>query len=91
MLLALLPMAVLAGGSDFEHKWQEAEALRASAAAAGVEWLETGALLEQARKAATEGDHDTALMLVDKAKFQAEAALEQAAREAEMWQHRVLR
>jgi hypothetical protein len=91
LLVLLLPLMAAADAPDFERKWQEAEALRAEAAEAGAEWLNTGALLQQAREAASDGDPDTALKLVEQARFQAEAALKQAEREAEMWQHRVLR
>lgn len=91
LVAALLPLAASADAPEFEQRWQEAEALRAEAAEAGAEWLRTGTLLDEARDAAAEGDYDTALELVEKARFEAETALQQAEREAETWQHRVLR
>jgi hypothetical protein len=77
--------------SDFEKRFADAEHLRAEADAAGSEWLETGALLEQAREAADQGDVDTALLLVEKARFQSEAAIRQAQHEADNWAERVVK
>lgn len=92
LVAALLIMPVLAAcTSEFDRSFAEAEALRATAAGKGVEWIGTGALLDEAREAALNGDEEAALKLVAEAKFQAEAALLQAEREAELWQHRVLR
>ena len=48
-------------------------------------------LLDQARDQAAQGDTDAALALVDKARFQAEAALRQAEFEATAWQERVIK
>lgn len=91
LLITLLPLAASANASDFESRWQQAEALRAEAASAGAEWLRTGTLLEQARQAQADGDEETASKLVEKARFQAEAALKQAEVEKDMWRNRVLR
>lgn len=88
MLLALAPAAY---GDDFEARLAAAEQLRARAAEAGAEWLETGSLLDEARRAAADGDMQKATALVEQARFEAEAALSQAAKEAEAWKRRVVR
>ena len=77
--------------TPFERQWAEAEQLRLEAAAAGAEWLKTEALLDQARDEAAEGDMDAALALVEKARFQSEAALRQADYESTAWQNRVIK
>ena len=94
-LAVALLAAILAGlagcVSDFDRRFAEAERLRQAAADAGHEWIETGAVLEQAREARAAGDAELAARLVEKARFQAEAALVQAEREAGAWQERVIR
>ena len=91
-MVILAAMLTAAGCTTvFEQRLAEAEHLRAEAAAAGAEWLQTEALLDQARDAAARGDTDAALALVDKARFQSEAALRQAEYEATAWQDRVIR
>ena len=92
MALAVLAAVFAAAGctTAFEQQLAEAELLRVEAAAAGAEWLQTGALLEQARDEAAGGDMDAARALVDKAQFQGEAALRQAEHEASAWQNRVV-
>ncbi len=77
--------------TTFERQLAEAELLRLEAAAAGAEWLRTESLLDQAREEAARGDTDAALALVDKARFQAEAALLQAEYESTAWQERVIK
>ena len=85
-------IAVTAGcASEFEQRLAEAEALRAEAAVAGAEWLETGELLEQARAEAAQGNTEYALELVARARFQAERAIQQSEREAQAWTERVIR
>ena len=93
ILLLVLAAALAAAGctTTFERQWAEAEQLRLEAAAAGVEWLRTEALLDQARDEAAAGDMDAALALVDKARFQSEAALRQADHESKAWQNRVIK
>jgi hypothetical protein len=91
-MVILATMLAAAGCTTvFEQRLAEAEHLRAEAAAAGAEWLQTGNLLEQAREEAAAGDLDAALALVDKARFQAEAALRQAEYESTAWQDRVIK
>ena len=77
--------------SDFERRYDEAEGLRVEAAQQGYEWIGTAKLLEQASAAAEAGDTETALQLAEQARFQAEAALQQAEREKDAWQRRVVR
>lgn len=89
-LLALLWGASGCSTSGFEKRFDEADRLRQQAAARGYEWVGTADLLEQARATASEGDTDTALELVEQARFQAEAALQQADYESEAWRRRVV-
>ena len=90
---ALCCVAVAVAGcanSEFERRFDEAESLRQQAAAQGYEWIATAGLLEQAEALAADGDEEGALALVEQARFQSAAALEQAEREAEAWKGRVL-
>lgn len=91
MLVAAALTLVSACASEFERRFSEAERLRAEASAAGAEWLQTAKLLEQARDAEAGGDNEAALVLVEEARFQAEAALRQAEHEATAWRARVVR
>jgi len=93
LLLAVTLVLLAAPGfaSEFEVQLAEAERLRVQAAAAKYEWLETAMLIQQARDAAAKGNLDDATALVEKARFQAETALKQAAHEAEAWRARVVR
>jgi len=74
----------------FRQSYDKAECLRRAAAAKGFEWLETEALLHQAQEEAEKANWETAYRLVQKAQFQAEAALQQAELEAEAWKRRVV-
>jgi len=67
------------------------ESLRAQAVTAGHEWLGTRSLLDEAHAAAASGDAARALELAEQARRDCELALEQARREEEAWQGRVLR
>ncbi|MEJ2171561.1 MAG: hypothetical protein P8X59_02165 [Woeseiaceae bacterium] len=91
LTIAAIAIAVAGCETEFERRIAAAERQRAEAAAAGAEWLQTGKLLEQARQEAEQDNVDAALELVDKAKFQAEMALQQALREEEAWVRRVVR
>ena len=86
-------MLLLAAGcaSEFERRYDHAEDLRAQAAAQGHEWIAIEDLLRQAAAAKDAGNEETALELVEQARFQAEAALRQAEREKEAWRRRVVR
>jgi hypothetical protein len=96
MLAALccIALALAAAGcanTEFEQRFDEAESLRQQAAAQGYEWIATAGLLEQAETLAADGDTEGALALLEQARFQSAAALEQAEREAQAWQGRVLK
>jgi len=88
---ALALFAVPGCASEFDAQLAAAEQLRAQAAEAGYEWLETANLLEQARDEAANGNLEAATALVEKARFQANAAIKQAEREADAWRERVVR
>ena len=90
-LLGLALPALAACATEYDRRLDEAEQLRVAAAEAGAEWLRTGSLLEQARQAKSDGDDEAALEYIEKARFQAAAAIAQVEREAEIWQHRVIR
>lgn len=84
-------LAVMAGcATEFEQRYAAAEQLRSEASAAGAEWFETGKLLEQAKEAADGGNMDTAYLLLEKARFQAETAIKQAEQESSAWADRVV-
>ena len=87
----LMALAVAGCVTEFEHRYAAAEELRQQAAARGYEWIETSALLEEARQEAADGNTDAALELVEAARFQADAALQQAKHEEEAWQQRVVK
>jgi hypothetical protein len=91
--LCCAALVFLAAGcaSEFERQFGAAESLRQRAEAKGYEWIGTADLLEQAKALATDGDTAGALALVEQARFQSAAALEQAEREAGTWQGRVLK
>jgi len=88
--VAIVLLAACSVADDIDARLAEAEDLLQQAAEAGYEWLETAALLEQARTEMANGNLDSALALIEKAQFQAEAALIQAEHEAEAWRSRVL-
>lgn len=91
LVVPLLALVLSACATEFEKRYAQADGLRADAAALGWEWLDTGKLLDQAREAAANGDEETALALVEKARFQADAAIKQAEHEVEAWKGRVVR
>jgi len=74
----------------FKQSYDEAECLRRAAAVAGAEWFETENMLLRSLEDSEGGHWDSALALVNKARFQAEQALRQAEHEAEAWKHRVI-
>ena len=74
MLITVL-IALTGCATEFERRFDEAERLRSEAAAADSEWLETGDLLAQAQQAASRDDLDAAMVLVERARFQAEMAI----------------
>lgn len=64
-----------------------AKLANAKAAKLGHEWRDTGKMIQDAEKAAAAGDNDTAVALADKARAQAEAAIDQYYREQERLQN----
>jgi hypothetical protein len=90
LLILMLLLFVAGCSTQFERRYDEAERLRADAAAMGAEWLQTEQLLADARKTAEQGDRNAALALVEEARFQAEAAIRQADHEADAWRDRVV-
>jgi hypothetical protein len=91
LLVASLVMLMAGCSTGFERRYAEAEQLRGEAAAMGAEWLGTEGLLEAARDALEQGENDSALALVEEARFQAEAAIRQAEHESDAWRTRVVR
>jgi hypothetical protein len=69
----------------------QAETTRQEAAELGAEWLDTERLIRQARQAAERGDLEKAAELGRRAQQQATLAIEQAKRESQAWQRRVVR
>jgi hypothetical protein len=86
---AAVLLASIGCATEFERRFDEAERLRQQAAGRGYEWIGTADLLEQAEGLAAQGDTDSALSLIEQARVQSAAALEQAEREAEAWKRRV--
>jgi hypothetical protein len=72
------------------HEIMLAEAARQLAADAGAEWLETGALIEQARQEAEKENWPQAMVMANRARRQGELAVEQAERESAAWRERVI-
>lgn len=79
------------GPEAFQAQWDQAEALRQEAAAAGFEWLNTADLLHEAMARFESGETEAAWRLLQQGEAQAERAREQAASEADAWQRRVVR
>lgn len=77
--------------ATFEQRIVEAERLRAEAAAAGSEWLDTEDLLNRAKDEAANENMEAACSLLELAVFQAKMAIQQAEHEAEAWIKRVVR
>jgi len=67
-----------------------AETARQRAAEAGYEWLQTGALIQDAREAFENGQFQQALSLAQQAEQQGQLAVEQALRESVAWRDRVI-
>ncbi len=70
---------------------EQAEAARNRASDLRAEWLETRALIDEARRAADLGELERAAQLAALAQRQSEMAAEQALREAEAWKRRAVR
>jgi len=92
-ILCILLVAALvfaACTSDVERQYEAAEQLRRAAAEAGFEWLETEALLNEALQLEEQGNSEGAIALIEKARLQAERALQQSENEAKSWRTRVV-
>lgn len=76
---------------NYKLSYARAECFRLAAASAGAEWLKTEDLLLSSAAEAAKGNWDGARELVQKARFQAEAALLQAGYESQAWRDRVVR
>ena len=85
------PPGVESEKDSFMRAHAEAECFRMAAARVGAEWLKTEQLLKRSLEEAQNKRWDVAHQLVEKARFQAETALQQAGHEARAWQHRVIR
>ncbi len=79
-----------ATSESFADMLLAAQSAQKAAAAAGAEWLETDALIDQARRDAEQENWDTAIELAMKAKQQGELAVMQAERESISWHNRVV-
>ncbi len=100
MLMIVATVALTVGTSatsdqisieQFNAALTEANDLRKKAGELAHEWRDTAKLLKSAQAAAEEGDLEKAMKLVAEAKFQSEAAANQAEREQRLWEGRVVR
>ena len=66
-----------------------AESARKAAAQVKMEWTSTGKLIKAGNEAIEKGEFATALKSCNKAKFEGDAAVDQASREALAWKTRV--
>lgn len=76
---------------QFNAAFVEANELRKESGKLAHEWRDTAKILKSAQAAAEEGDLEKAMKLVAEAKFQSEAAINQAGREDRLWEGRVVR
>lgn len=68
----------------FDTVYAEAEAARKKAASVGMEWRDIGKFRKTAKKAAADGDYETAIKLAEKAKKQGELGYQQAMAQSEV-------
>ncbi len=96
LLIAFLSLGLIAGCattdedsgmSAAEQAIADAKAANAAAKAAGNEWRDTGKLIKKAESALAAGDEATAEKLANKARKQAETALQQAKAEEEKFRN----
>lgn len=90
---SLMPAAVRAQTPQaaYQQALQQAQAARQQAAAVHNRWTTTAKVLEQARKAAAEGDYARARALADQATALARLAVDQARRQQQLWRAAVIR
>ena len=79
------------GVEEFNAAFTEANKARKMSGSLGHEWRDTAKFLKQAVEAAKSGNFEKAMKLIAQAKFQSEAAIFQANREASLWEGRVVR
>ncbi|MFT4649937.1 MAG: hypothetical protein ACI8XX_000560 [Polaribacter sp.] len=82
-------IAIADAKSDAVSACGAAESSRKAAAQVQMEWTTTGKLIKAAKKAIEKGDFDKAIKACNKAKFQGEVSVKQAAIEAVAWKLRV--
>ena len=66
-----------------------AEASRKTAAKVGMEWTTTSGLIKKGKGSIEEGNFDAAIKTCNKAKFEADASIQQAKTESKLWQSRI--
>jgi hypothetical protein len=82
-------IAIAHASGDAANACAAAESSRNAAAQAKMEWTTTGKLIKAAKKAIEKGEFDIAIQACNKAKFQGEVSVKQAAIEAVAWKLRV--
>ena len=82
-------IVMAASKSDAETACSAAEGARVAAAKVKMEWTTTGKLIKKANAAIGDGDFAKAIKLCKKAKFEGDAAVEQARSESIAWKTRV--
>ena len=87
----LVSCAAVSSSDDFNTAWEAADAKRKEAAAVGYEWRDTKKFLKKAKSEHEAGNTEAAMKLVAKAHEEAEDAIAQHAREADLWASRVLK
>ncbi|HUC65421.1 MAG TPA: hypothetical protein VMA53_08335 [Stellaceae bacterium] len=98
-LVLLVGATALAGGaparaatqSDFEAAYRAAAEAERQAGALRNQWMPTEAALKAAEKAAAAKDYDAAVALARRAQALAEASIEQAKAQDQLWQNAVLK
>ncbi len=92
ILLALFFVAPASSAeteASFNDAYQAADRARKKAASLGHEWRHTRKLLKRAKAAAKKGDYDKAVRLANQARFEGDAAADQAMSQADLWRDAV--
>lgn len=95
ILLALAFILAACGGeTQSESGYEDAHAMAIAAMDAAAErghaWTTSDQLIQDAAKAAAEGDETRGILLADEARIHAELAVVQADNEAATWHNRVI-
>lgn len=95
ILLALASILAACGGeTQSDNGYEDAHAAAVAAMDIATErghaWMTSDQLIEDAAKAAAEGDETRAILLADEARIHAELAVIQADNEAATWHDRVI-